>query len=391
MHACKQLRVSRSWERFACQGKSQRVSFQIREGGAGEGGGGEVGGCWLVALLLHASKGRASESVVSAARLAQRGCVSLPMWPSTAEPVVPMLVFLVVFVLESLAALLQNGFIVAVLGREWGRRRTLPAGDMIVAGLAASRFCLHGMALLNNLLTFFGLSFKIYFNTPWDFLNTLTFWLTAWLAVFYCMKIAFFSHPAFLWLKWRVSCSVPRMLLGSLLLSGVSTVAFTAEHAGQLRPARRSHGNDTLADRWQSSSWYFFLARVVLLWSVPFLLFLASTLLLMFSLQRHLGQMRDRSAGLRDASTQAHTMALKSLAFFLVFHTSYFLFLIVVIRNSVASQNRWRWAWEAVTYTGMCLHSSILVQSSPKLRKALKERLRRAPGKELSSSRYQSQ
>uniref|UniRef100_A0A8C3W1X3 Taste receptor type 2 n=1 Tax=Catagonus wagneri TaxID=51154 RepID=A0A8C3W1X3_9CETA len=306
-------------------------------------------------------------------------------------PAAHRLIVMVVFVLESLAALLQNGFIVTVLGREWGRSRTLPAGDMTVASLAASRFCLHGMALLNNLLISSGFCSQVYFNSLWDFLNTLTFWLTAWLAIFYCTKIAFFSHPDFLWLKWRVSRLVPRMLLGSLLLSGVSTMAFAAtENAVRRAAARSCHGNDTLADRWRAVSRYVFLSRVALL-AVPFLLFLGSTLLLMFSLQRHLGQMRDHRAGPRDASTQAHTAALKSLAFFLAFHTSYFLFLIVALGNGATFQNRWRWAWEVVTYAGICLHSSILVQSSPKLRKALKERLRRAPSKELSVPSCQCQ
>lgn len=56
----------------------------------------------------------------------------------------PALIFTVIFFLESLAAMLQNGFVVTVLGREWVRCRMLPVSDVIVASLAASRFCLHG-------------------------------------------------------------------------------------------------------------------------------------------------------------------------------------------------------------------------------------------------------
>lgn len=78
-------------------------------------------------------------------------------WLLERMPSSPALIFMVIFFLESLAAMLQNGFMVTVLGMEWVRRRMLPAGDMIVASLAASRFCLHGVAILNNLLTFFDL------------------------------------------------------------------------------------------------------------------------------------------------------------------------------------------------------------------------------------------
>lgn len=74
----------------------------------------------------------------------------------------------------------------------------LPAGDMIVASLAASQFCLYGVAILNNLLTFSEID---YYQIPWNFINTLTSWLTVWLAVFYCVKITLFSYPVFFCLK----------------------------------------------------------------------------------------------------------------------------------------------------------------------------------------------
>ncbi|KAF5914444.1 hypothetical protein HPG69_016395, partial [Diceros bicornis minor] len=102
-------------------------------------------------------------------------------------PSSPTLIFMGIFFLESFTAMLQNVFMVAVLGRKWVRCHTLPAGDMIVACLASSRFCLHGMALLNNLLVSINFSSIVYyFNIPWEFINILTYWLTAWLAVFYC-------------------------------------------------------------------------------------------------------------------------------------------------------------------------------------------------------------
>lgn len=282
------------------------------------------------------------------------------------------------FFLESFFAMLQNGFMVTVLGREWARSRSLPTGDMIVTCLAASRFCLHGMSILNNLLT----SFDFYpqnnsFNIVWDFTNTLTFWLTACLALFYCVKISSFSHPIFFWLKWRISRSMPRLLLGSLI---ISSLGMTSSIVGnlfilQITALRTSCENDTLADRLLATHRLIFLPHLVLILSVPFLLFLMSILLLMFSLLRHLGQMRDCQQGHRDPSTLAHSIALKSLAFFLVFYTSYFVSIVLAIMKIITFRNDWHWAWEVLTYTGICLHSSILVLSNPKLRKALIMRL----------------
>lgn len=46
----------------------------------------------------------------------------------------------------------------------------------------------------------------------------------------------------------------------------------------------------------------------------------------------------------------------------------------------------WYWSWEVVTYASICLHSSILVLSSPKLRKVLKTMLWKALDKGWSVS-----
>ncbi|XP_004608379.2 taste receptor type 2 member 62 [Sorex araneus] len=295
-------------------------------------------------------------------------------------PSLPTLVFMAFFFLGSLVAMFQNGFMVTVLGREWARGRSLPTGDIIVTCLAASRFCLHGMSVLNNLLFVFGFCPQVNaFNIPWDFANTLTFWFTGWLAFFYCVKISSFSHPVFLWLKWRISQSVPRLLLGSLVIAGVSVSSSIVGNSklGPLIALQISSGNDTLADRVLVAHRLIFLPHLLLVLSVPFVLFLVSTLLLMFSLHRHLGRMKESRLGQRDPSTQAHTMALKSLAFFLVFCTWYFLSIVIILMKSINFQNLWHWVWEVVTYAGVCLHSSILILSSPKLRKALKMSLRK--------------
>lgn len=273
--------------------------------------------------------------------------------------------------------MLQNGFMVATLGREWVRRRALPTGEMIVACLAASRFCLHLIGTLNNFLASFGFSQACaFFSTFWEFFNFLTFWLTAGLALLYCVKISSFSHPIFFWLKWRISRMGPRLLLASLIicvLSGVSSVSRTVITI-QIMASQSSHGNSTLAYSLPTFFLKYFIFHGAFLLSIPFLLFLVSTLLLMFSLCRHLERMRGHRLGPQDPSTQAHTVALRSLACFLVFHMLYYSLLITGCVKVSAFCRQWPWAWEVIVYAGLFLHSTILILSSPKLRKALKTR-----------------
>ncbi|KAF7463387.1 taste receptor type 2 member 143-like [Marmota monax] len=285
------------------------------------------------------------------------------------------LIFMVIFCLESLAAMLQNGFMITVLGREWVRCQALSAGDMIVTSLAVSRFCLHGMGILNNFLASFKFCYHIgYLNIFWNFFNSLSVWLTSWLAVFYCVKISSFSHPVFFWLKWRISWLVPRLLVGSLIICGLSASFFAIEQAVNLETinSQNPHGNCTAAPAVLTFSRYYFSCNVGFMWLIPFLLFLVSIFLLMFSLCRHMGHMRNGRPGPGDPSIQAHSMALKSLAFFFIFYNAYFLSLIISAMKITTIQSHWHWVREVLTYASIYLHSLILVLSSPKLRKALK-------------------
>ncbi|CAH6788619.1 taste receptor type 2 member 134 [Phodopus roborovskii] len=279
-------------------------------------------------------------------------------------------IFIVIFCVQSLAAMLQNGFMVAVLGRKWVQSQAFPAGEMIVACLAASRFCLHGLEILNNFLNFILFWHKNnYFGVLWDFINTVNFWFTTWLAIFYCVKICSFSHPIFFWMKWRISQSVPRLLLGSLIIGGLSAISVVTGNTIAFQ--RMDYENCTHACEARAFHDYY-CYHVMLMWVTPFFLFLLSIILLMFSLYWHLEQMRYHSPRPHDYSIQAHTMALKSLAFFLIFYTSYALFLVLSTTQVVTIYNSWRWAWEVITYMGISLHSTILMLSSPKMRRTLK-------------------
>ncbi|KAL1777490.1 taste receptor type 2 member 20 [Sigmodon hispidus] len=292
-------------------------------------------------------------------------------------PSTPTLIFMIIFCLVSLASMLQNGFMIIVLGREYMRNRALSAADMIVASLASSRFCLHGITILTNLLAAFGFCYQAnLFGILWDFTNTLILWLTAWLAVFYCVKISSISYPALFWLKWRISQLVPRMLLASLIMGGVSAMISATGNiiATQMTISQGSLGNCTFGQMTLDFYRYCYLSHVVLMWLTPFFLFLMSIFLLMFSLYRHVRKMRDSRPGLCDFRTQAHTMALKSLTFFFIFYISFFLSLIIFATKIKTIQSHWYWLREVIMYMGISLNSITLLFSNPKLRNTLKMR-----------------
>ncbi|KAM9216346.1 taste receptor type 2 member 134-like [Dugong dugon] len=250
-------------------------------------------------------------------------------------PSQPTLFFVAIFFLESLADMLQNGFMAAILGREWAQGQVMPVGDMIVACLDASRLGLHGMSVMYSLLLILSTRYKVhYIRILWDFSNVLNFWQNALLSAFYCVKITSFSHPAFFWFRWRPSRSVPRLLLGSLVISVLTTIASVIRHtiAIQVVDSQVPYTNGSWADQAITFHQKFFLLYETLVLLVPFLLFLVSIPLLLLSLHQQLGQMQGGWPGPHDLSTQY-------------------------------------WAWQAVTYAGISLHSTILLLNSPRFRR----------------------
>ncbi|XP_058385109.1 taste receptor type 2 member 16 [Diceros bicornis minor] len=285
--------------------------------------------------------------------------------------------FMIVYVLESLTIILQSGLLVAVLGREWVQVKRLSAVDMILTSLGICHFCLQWASMLNNFYSYFNPNYVFwYLSIAWDFLNTLSFWLTSLLAVVYCVKISSFTHPIFLWLRWRILRLVPRLLLGSLLLSCVTLICSAVRNHIKIKMISMEHfpRNNTMIERLKMLLQKFTLSQPTVVMIIPFLLFLASTILLMASLSQHLGQMQHHKAGHSNSSMKAHSTALRSLAIFLIFFTSYFLTIVISFVSILYDKSSWYWVWEAVIYAIVSVQSTLLMLSSPMLKKVLKLR-----------------
>ncbi|XP_072506389.1 taste receptor type 2 member 134-like [Notamacropus eugenii] len=286
--------------------------------------------------------------------------------------------FMIIFLLESMASIIANGFILMVLGREWVRCWSLPPGDMILLSLGISRFFLQWATVLSNFYSYFLSTYrKVYILIFWHFTNMTTFWFTTWLAVFYCVKISSFTHPIFLWLKWRISQFVPWLLLLSLVISNLIFIPSFLKfyHVFDL-PAPGNYSEKTTLDDVTGALQRKFLVQLQIFFMlIPFLFFLASIILLISSLWRHVGKMQLHNTGLQHLNKQVHITTLKSFFFFLILYTSYVLSLIVslVAPFSVCSSSFW--VWEVGTYAGISIHSAFLILNSSKLRRALKKML----------------
>ncbi|XP_006887318.1 PREDICTED: taste receptor type 2 member 41-like [Elephantulus edwardii] len=299
--------------------------------------------------------------------------------------------FMLLFVLLCLLGIAANSFIVLALGGEWRRRGRLLPADLVLLSLGCSRFGLQWVGLANNL--YYALHLGQYSRGParqlfglhWDFLNTATFWLGAWLSVLFCAKIASFGHPAFLWLKWRLPASVPWLLLSSLAMSTVVTLLFFwgnhAMYHGFLMG--EFSGNRSYREWSHRLEIHYFLPLKLATLSVPCSLFLASMALLISSLRRHVRRMRPRAARPQDPQdprAQAHVRALKALVSFLTLYALSFVSLIIDAVGLFTSESDWYWPWQILIYLCTSLHPFILILGNLKLRGACRQLLLLARG-----------
>ncbi|XP_020043217.2 taste receptor type 2 member 16 [Castor canadensis] len=283
--------------------------------------------------------------------------------------------FMFIYVLESLTVIAQSSFIVVVLGREWVRVKRLSPLEMILSSLGICRFCLQWASMLYNFFAFFSPSHGFWnISTAWEFTNTLTFWLTSLLAVFYFVKVSSFTHPTFLWLRWRILRLVPWLILSTLMISCVTIIPSVVRNHIQMESTTMEHlyRNRTLTERLKIFEMYFSALQKMIELGIPFLLFLASTTLLMASLIQHLKQMQQHNTSHCNSSMKAQSAALRSLVIFFIFFTSYFLAVLISYLGTMIDKRSWFWVWEVVIYAIVSIHSTLLLLSSPTSKRVLK-------------------
>ncbi|XP_006090576.1 taste receptor type 2 member 16-like [Myotis lucifugus] len=297
--------------------------------------------------------------------------------------------FMTIYLLESLTIIVQSSLIVAVLSREWVQVKRLSPVDMILISLSVCHFCLQWSSVLHNFCSYFNPDDDLwYITTIWEFTNTLAFWLTSLLAVVYCVKVSSFTYAIFLWLRWRILRLVPRLLLGSLMISCVTIIVSALRVVfikSQLISMMQLPGNNTETETLRTFLEKNYVHQLLATSFIPFLLFLTSTILLIASLCQHLRQIRHHDTGHSNFSMKAHATALRFLAFFLIFFTSYFLTIIISTTYNLTHKSYWFWASETIIYATVSIHLTSLMLSSPALKKVLKvsccvPKLPEAPG-----------
>ncbi|XP_043823403.1 taste receptor type 2 member 8-like [Dromiciops gliroides] len=265
--------------------------------------------------------------------------------------------------------IIGNGFLVVVNVSKLIQKKRMISIELLLTCLGMSRLGLQILLTLQGVLSIFFANVylrNIYgslFLFIWMFLNSSSVWFATCLSIFYCLKISGFTHPSFLWLKFRVSRGMPWMLLGSLLASVVTAIlcACTLDYSLESWPSNTSLDSSDPEKVVVSDV---FLVNLILM--LPLGLFVVCSATLLASLYSHTQRVQSSSSTLGSPSTEAHIKALRTVTTFICFFLSYFAALMVNLTFMVPFRSFWFFFVKDVMAAYPSGHSVIIILGNSK-------------------------
>ncbi|XP_023801858.1 taste receptor type 2 member 40-like [Cyanistes caeruleus] len=279
-------------------------------------------------------------------------------------------------IMESMAGILGNGIILASSSQSCIRGKTRSPYDTIVISLSSSGLILQSWTTMDSLMCIFidhtYYKENVYTVTKiiFTFLNYSRLWFGAWLSVFYCIKVATFTPSFFIWLKQRIARLVPWMLLTSWLCSFTAAIPFIwDDYALQRNFTAPLPATNTSAMRTTKKD---SLVLLILLCNVgitmPLILSVVSSVLLIWSLWIHRRRMQNNASGFRDPSSEAHISAIKSVCSLLILYIIYFICVLFILFNVFSPLSNGEFICIVVMAACPTGHTLVLIWSNPKFR-----------------------
>ncbi|XP_010199024.2 taste receptor type 2 member 40-like [Colius striatus] len=291
-----------------------------------------------------------------------------------------LIISISIVAIEVVVGFIGNGFITAVNINNWIKSKKISSADMILLFLSISRFILQVTILMYIHSLYFADVYKLasvykVFGAVWMFVNHASLWFSTWLSVLYCVKIINVTQQLWLQIKIRIAGMVPWLLLGSLVISSVTSLpllwitpsAYLCSSTGNCRENSTAYVTD-----WDSSQLY-----LLLLYSVgcffPLVLSVVTSALLITSLWRHTRKMKYYVDTFRDPLIDVHVTAIKSVISFLILYLSSFVAQILLTLSTSQSKDNVKVAVSLVVAGAYpSLHSIVLIIVNSKLKLAFK-------------------
>ncbi|XP_016852387.2 taste receptor type 2 member 41-like [Anolis carolinensis] len=281
----------------------------------------------------------------------------------------------IIFGTLSLIGILGNGFIMAVNGLQWLQNRKIILCDFLLTSASTYRFIMQLTLLLYNIFYYIPENIHCIYRIDllffsWMFSNMISYWCATWLSVFYCVKVANFANPLFLWLKTRINMLVPRLLGLSIAVFTVSCLPSIVDYFGQTKW-------DNLTEILQENTsqrnicdipHMTFLPIQLSFYVINLCLSTIAIILLLASLCKHRRNLKKSGVGVKDLSTQVHIKVMTFLLLWLFLYFLDFIGMIIYTNNTVKTIKLEGVLIDILMSAFSSAHPIILILTNPKLK-----------------------
>ncbi|XP_077341346.1 taste receptor type 2 member 8-like [Lithobates pipiens] len=225
-----------------------------------------------------------------------------------------------------------NGFLFMKNVIGWLQGKKLQGIDIIMASLGLVRIILLMQSALRISVVIFTDLWNLvkmyvdYIFTAQIFVEFCSLWWGTVLCVFYCVKITNYSNRLFMKLKMRISGMVPWLLLGSMMVSLVSSLPY-GWCVYSFDKVNSTHiYNGTITEEIHLHINYVSVHIIISAGSfVPFLIFCVAIFFLVVPLFKHTRNMNNNSTGFTKDQLDVLLSAIRNMFSFLIFHILYFI------------------------------------------------------------------
>ncbi|XP_031748829.1 taste receptor type 2 member 40-like [Xenopus tropicalis] len=136
----------------------------------------------------------------------------------------------IILITTGSCGIILNSWIVAVHLSHRKKGVSLGDCDQIVLIMGVTNVLLQGLLTFSGIIENFELyehftkEFIFVIDMFFLFLTFLWIWLTAWLAICYCLRLVNISHRFFIGLKKRISSGITQLLLGTAVILGIINI-----------------------------------------------------------------------------------------------------------------------------------------------------------------------
>ncbi|XP_028636767.1 taste receptor type 2 member 42-like [Grammomys surdaster] len=282
--------------------------------------------------------------------------------------------YLILVIAVFITGMLGNVFIGLVNCSDWVKNQKISFINFILLCLAASRISSLLVVFINATILelaphlYYSYNLAKYTDIFWFITDQLSTWLATCLSIFYLFQIVHFSYRLFLWLKWRLRGALVIFLVFYFLFLIFYFLLLEILHLWRDIYVIPKSNLTSFSDIIKNIA----IQNIIvfdIMYLVPFLVSLASLLLLFFSLVKSSQNLVRISTTTEDSRTKIHKKAMKMLVSFLVLfiihifcmHVALWLAYLFPLNRSIS------FVWLTLNIFPLT-HSFILILGNSKLR-----------------------